>query len=282
MKDTNMSIEENKAVIRRYVEELWTAGNIDVADEIIHPNTRGRFASFNGPEGAKQMVQTNRMGYSDFRRTVIDMVAEGDKVVLYSTFTATHTGENAGGPTNGFAPTGQTVEMTGVATFLIEDGKIVDEPWSHWNYADVYHPITTAAIRLFVEKVWNAGDLEAADSFIAADYVRHDPAAPKEAVQGINGFKEIVSMYRTAMPDLHIEVDDIIAGDKGESATLRWSGRGTHEGELMGVAPTGKQVNSSGHSFFRLESGKIAEEWVQWDDSGLLQQIGAVSGREQE
>jgi len=51
-----MSIEENKAIVRRYVEELWTAGDIDVADEIIHPNTRGRWASFNGPEGQKQSI----------------------------------------------------------------------------------------------------------------------------------------------------------------------------------------------------------------------------------
>lgn len=267
-----MSIEENKAIIRRYVEELFTTGDLDVADEIIHPNprnSRGITEWANGPESVKQMVQRSRKGYSDFRRTVIDMVAEGDKVVLYSTITATHTGESA----DGFAPTGQTVEVTGVATFLIEDGKIVDEPWSRWNFAEVYHPITKEAVRLFVEKVWNAGDLEAAYQYIAPDYVRHDPAMPKKEVLGINGFKETISMYRNAIPDLHLEIEDIIVGDRGEKATFSWSGSGTHEGELMGVAPTGKQVNSSGHTFLRLENGKIAEEWVQWDNLGLLQQI---------
>lgn len=80
-------------------------------------------------------------------------------------------------------------------------------------------------------------------------------------------------MYRNAIPDLHLEIEDIIVGDRGEKATFSWSGSGTHEGELMGVAPTGKQVNSSGHTFLRLENGKIAEEWVQWDNLGLLQQI---------
>ena len=65
--------------------------------------------------------------------------------------------------------------------------------------------------------------------------------------------------------------------NQGETVALRWTGSGTHQGELMGVAPTSKQVNSSGNTFLRLENGKIAEEWVQWDNLGLLQQIGAMS-----
>ncbi len=273
-----MSIEENKAVIRRYVEELWTAGNLDVADEIIHPNTRnprGSTVWANGPESVKDHRANHPFaaGSPDLRRTTHDMIAEGDKVVLYSTYSGTYTEDNA----SGIAPTGEAWEMKGVATFVVEDGKIVEEPWGNTNTSAVFQQLAKAAVRQFVEKIWNEGDLEAADQYIASDYVRHDPATPED-VQGIDGFKEVVALYRAALPDLHLEIEDIIAGgDKGETVALRWSGTGTHEGELMGVAPTGKQVNSSGNTFLRLENGRIAEEWVQWDNLGLLQQIGAMS-----
>lgn len=167
-----------------------------------------------------------------------------------------------------------------MATFLIEDGKIVEEPWSRWSLPALSQQLARAAMRQFVEKVWNEGDLAAADQYIAPDYVRHDPAAPAD-VQGLDGFKEVVAMYRTAFPDLRLDIEDIIAGgDRGETVALRWTGSGTHQGELMGVAPTGKQVNSSGHTFLRLEKGKIAEEWVQWDNLGLLQQLGAMPAKE--
>jgi len=273
-----MSIEENKAILRRYVEELCNTGNYGVLDEIIHPNMRksGGGPQANGPERVKQGIQEIRKKHPDFHRTIIDMVAEGNKVVLYSTLSGTHTAEGS----DGFAPTGEAVEMTGVATWFIEDGKIVEEPWSCWNFADLYHPLSKGAIRQFVEKVWNGGDLEAADQYIASDYVRHDPTAPED-VQGIAGFKEVVAMYRAALPDLHLQIEDLIAAEnQGETVALRWSGTGTHQSELMGVAPTGKQVNSSGNTFLRLENGKIAEEWVQWDNLGLLQQIGALPAKE--
>jgi predicted ester cyclase len=58
--------------------------------------------------------------------------------------------------------------------------------------------------------------------------------------------------------------------------TARWIGRGTHNGELMGVAPTGKQIAVEAISVFRIADGKIAEEWTVWDALGLLQQVGAV------
>ena len=195
-----MSIEENKAIIRRYVEELWTTGNLDVADEIIHPNTRNpRGGTFwaDGPTSVKQAVKEVRADSPDFSRTAIDMVAEEDKVVLYSTVAGTHTEVGA----DGLAPTGEGWEMTGVATFVVEDGKIVEEPWSCWTFPALYQQLARAAMRQFVEKVWNEGDLAAADQYVAPDYVRHDPAAPED-VQGLDGFKEIVAMYRTTFPDL--------------------------------------------------------------------------------
>ena len=201
------------------------------------------------------------------------LVAEGDKVVLYSTFNSTHTEENS----DGFAPTGEAVEATGVATFIIEDGKIVDEPWSCWNHPARHQQLARAAVQLFVEKVWNDGDLKAADLYIAPDYVRHDPAAPED-VQGLDDFKEMVTMYRTAFPDLHLNIEDIIAGgDKGETVAVRWSSTGTHQGELMGIPATGNQVQITGIVIARIEGGQNVEAWIQ-NKRGAYRLYGSNQG----
>jgi predicted ester cyclase len=83
-----------------------------------------------------------------------------------------------------------------------------------------------------------------------------------------------VSTYRAAFPDARITVEQQLA--EGDLVATRWSGRGTHDGELMGVSPTGKQVTVSGLTISRLEGGKIVEEFQNWDTLGMLQQLGAV------
>src|SRR5436190_2066921 len=71
-----------------------------------------------------------------------------------------------------------------------------------------------------------------------------------------------------------ITVDEQIA--EGDKVASRWTGRGTHDGDLMGVAPTGKQVTVSGLTFSRLANGKVVEEYTNWDTFGMMQQLGVV------
>jgi predicted ester cyclase len=86
--------------------------------------------------------------------------------------------------------------------------------------------------------------------------------------------KEFVSSYRAAYSDARITIDDQIA--ERDMVATRWTGRGTHDGDLMGIAPTGKQVTVSGLTLSRLSNGKVVEEWTNWDTLGMLQQLGAV------
>jgi predicted ester cyclase len=81
-------------------------------------------------------------------------------------------------------------------------------------------------------------------------------------------------MYRTAFPDLQIPIEDVIA--EGDRVVTRWTTRGTHQGELMGAAPTGNQLTVTGILIDRVSGGKIEEEWVDYDTLHLMQQIGAV------
>jgi steroid delta-isomerase-like uncharacterized protein len=105
----------------------------------------------------------------------------------------------------------------------------------------------------------------------ANDIVLHEP---DEDVHGIEGLKQFVSMIRSAVPDLRIAVEDEMA--EGDKVVSRWRAQGTHQGELMGAAPTGNPVRITGITIHRIEEGKIVEEWENWDALGLMQQIGAV------
>jgi steroid delta-isomerase-like uncharacterized protein len=124
--------------------------------------------------------------------------------------------------------------------------------------------------RLAVEP-WK-GNLGVIDELVAANYIGHDPAAGD--LQGPQGVKEFVTTYLAGFPDGKITVDEQLA-EKDLVAT-RWTGRGTHQGELMGIPPTGKQVTVSGLTISRLKNGKVIEEWSNWDTLGMLQQLGVV------
>ncbi len=81
-------------------------------------------------------------------------------------------------------------------------------------------------------------------------------------------------MYTSAFPDAEITIEDQLA--EGDMVATRWTGRGTHQGELMGVQPSGNRVEVMGNSISRIEDGKIVEEWNIYDALGMMQAIGAV------
>ena len=119
-----VSVEDNKALIRRYYDDLWNAWNLALADEII-----GTYVAFRGSlgvkvqglEGFKDYVNFVRQAFPDFRNHIDDLIAEGDRVVARLTYSGTHVGELFG-----ISPTGKRVTYTGVAIFRIADGKIMD------------------------------------------------------------------------------------------------------------------------------------------------------------
>jgi steroid delta-isomerase-like uncharacterized protein len=129
-----------------------------------------------------------------------------------------------------------------------------------------------AIVRRAFEEPWQ-GNLDVVDELVATQYIGYDPANP-EPLRGPEGVKEFISSYRAAFPDARIMVEDQLA--EGDMVATRWSGRGTHEGDLLGVEPTGKKVTVSGLTISRLENGKIVEEFQNWDTYGLMKQLGAV------
>lgn len=117
------------------------------------------------------------------------------------------------------------------------------------------------------------GNVDALDAIIDPDYVLHDPSAPEE-VRGVEGLKQLVAMYRSGVPDLQVTIEHQLTQD--DYVATRFTARGTHGGEIMGVPPTGRDVTITGITISRCREGKIVEEWEVSHVFGLLQQIGAL------
>ena len=130
-----------------------------------------------------------------------------------------------------------------------------------------------AVARRFYD-AWNARDLDAFDELVAPDAQDHDPQNPFREMRGPAGAKRAAGMYHSAFSDGRIEIDDQIA--EGDLVVTRWTGKGTQDGELMGMPPTGKWVEVSGITIDRIAGEQIAESWSCFDALGMMQQLGAV------
>lgn len=127
--------------------------------------------------------------------------------------------------------------------------------------------------RRLTEDLWDKGDLAVADEILAPDFVDHDPVPGQGA--GLDGYREMVGAFRAAFPDLRVQNEDVIVEE--DKVVLRWTARGTHKGPLMDIPPTGKEVTLKGIDILRVDSGRIAERWGEFDALGMLSQLGAIS-----
>jgi steroid delta-isomerase-like uncharacterized protein len=129
-----------------------------------------------------------------------------------------------------------------------------------------------ALARRIFEEIWNQGKMDVADEIYDAHYVTHGHGI--DLPSGPDGFKQLVSVFRKAFPDIHFTIEDQIA--EGDKVVTRWTSRSTHKGELMGIPATGQQVMTAGISIIQVAAGKIVEGWNNWDRMDMMQQIGAV------
>lgn len=118
---------------------------------------------------------------------------------------------------------------------------------------------------------WTNGDLEAFDEVLAADSVDHDAQNPFAGGSGPAVAKQMAGMYRAAFPDTVFTVHEQVA--EGDYVATRWSARGTHDGELLGMPATGRSVEITGIQIDRFSGEMIAETWSNWDALGLMQQL---------
>ena len=122
-------------------------------------------------------------------------------------------------------------------------------------------------------EVWEQGDIDSLDELLAPDYVNHTLAAP-DLPPGPEGVKEVVSMFRSGIPDLRVVIEDMIA--EGDRVATRYALEGTHGGDLFGVAPTGRHLSIKSMTIERLSGGKIVEHWRVTDELDMMRQLGAI------
>jgi steroid delta-isomerase-like uncharacterized protein len=128
-----------------------------------------------------------------------------------------------------------------------------------------------AVVRRFYEEMCNQRRNDIAAEIFSADHVNHDPQVPSP--DGPDGMAQVVTPYQEGV-DGHWGIDDMFSA--GDQVAVRWTGTGTHNGEINGIAPTGNAIEVSALSVHRIEDGKIAETWTVWDTLGFMQQLGVV------
>jgi predicted ester cyclase len=129
--------------------------------------------------------------------------------------------------------------------------------------------------RRFREEMYSTGNLAIADEICASNYEQHtlDPLTP-DFGQGPDAARQTAAMYRSGFPDARCTIEEYIV--QGDRVVTRWTGRGTHTGQLGPLGPTGRRVEVTGMDILRIENGKIAESWCNWDTMGMLQQLGVA------
>ncbi len=126
-------------------------------------------------------------------------------------------------------------------------------------------------VRRMYEEAWNEGKLEVIDELCAPDYIG---VGPYGGEHGPNSVKLGVANRRSAFPDIHVTIEDIISSE--DKVVARLTFRGTHKGEFQGIQPTNKEVKWSGIWIYRVANGKFIERWHNYDLLGLMRQLGAI------
>lgn len=135
-----------------------------------------------------------------------------------------------------------------------------------------------AIFRAIPEKVVNTGNLDAADHYFAQDFVDH--TTPAGLPNGLAGFKAYITRLRSAFPDVHFTVEDVVA--EGETVVVRATARGTMTGDFLEMKATGKTATWTEIHIGRLADGKVVEHWATIDQLGMLQQLGLAATPEQQ
>ena len=121
---------------------------------------------------------------------------------------------------------------------------------------------------------WNAHDVKRVQAFLADDYTWESDTLPAPA-RGREAHRQVMEMYLHAFPDLHFEVEQMLAC--GDCVVTRWLSTGTHKGELMGIPATNRRGEGiHGCTVHEVKDGKVQRDWVHWDALTLLRQLGVM------
>jgi steroid delta-isomerase-like uncharacterized protein len=151
---------------------------------------------------------------------------------------------------------------------------------SPWERRDPVSEVNKEKVRRVLEEAFGQGKVEVIDEVLHSDFVCYDPNSEAGEVRGAETIKGEIGYFRQAFPDFFWRVEDQVA--EGDKVVSRYTMGGTHQGEFFGVPATGKRVEITGIQIDRFdESGKLVEEWPEYDLLGAMKQMGAIPESQQ-
>jgi steroid delta-isomerase-like uncharacterized protein len=130
-------------------------------------------------------------------------------------------------------------------------------------------------VRRWFKEVWNEGKTQTIYDLLASDAVGIGELEDGQPIRGPQEFVPFMERLRGAFPDIHMTIEDAFGAE--DRVVVRWSGKMTHGGDHLGMAATGKAVRMTGITILRIRDGKIVEGWDNWDQLGMLKQIGVYA-----
>ncbi len=301
-----MPTEQNKSIVRRYLEEVWGKGNVNLLRDLLTQDVTDHNPGPGQPcglEGQEYVTRGFLDATSNRKMTVEHLLAQGDYVVDHYTYSATQTG-----PLFGMPATGRKFTITGTDWSRIRDGKIA-EMWHVEDMLSMLQQLGLAptqqglpqsfgrpassttrpsgtdygrnvsdndrrdrireAFRNFIDR----GDLDSAPDFLAPDYVGHFSGG-FPPVYGIDGFKQFLSIYTNSLSNRRAEIEEIIVD--GDKAAVRVKYYGKNTGSMLGTPATGRSIDIPALNIVRFYGDKVAEQWQNGADLLMLQQLGVV------
>jgi steroid delta-isomerase-like uncharacterized protein len=260
---------------------LWNTGDLTGIAKIIHPDANILVAPLGIPLTRDAYVAVGEMmfqGFSEMPMEIVRAVDMGDGWVVCELWI---TGTNDG-PYMGMPATRRSITLRGVSLQRYNAEGLLTDLSSYYDNLTMLaqlglfpppNPEVNKAVQCrALEEVWNQGNLDVVDELFNPDFIYHIAGIPD--VHGTEGVKQVATMFHTAFPDLHFTIEEQIA--EADKLALRWTATGTHNGEFMGLPPTGNHMTVTGISFARFADGKFAEEWSVYDTLGMMEQLGAA------
>ena len=293
---------EHETLLHRWFEEVWNQKSEEAIDEMFAEDGIANGLNdaegnpLRGPEGFKTLHRAFVAAYPDLNITIEDIVSEGDKIAARCTVRATHAGEGLG-----VAPTNQPVEFTGLTIVKIEDGKI-KEAWNEFDFMKMYSQLGALSLNFadpnvngfdsdngdayetllhrWFNEVWNKKREEAIDEMLTEETVHHGLGGTENVdVRGVENFKNFFRGFISVFPDLNVMVEEVVKD--GDRLSARYTVRGTHTGEGLGIAPTNREVEFTGMGIGTVRDGKFVEVWNEVDFMKMYSQLGALSLNQQ-
>ncbi|BAZ47622.1 hypothetical protein NIES4103_02240 [Nostoc sp. NIES-4103] len=271
----NSKIENNRAAARRFLEDIWSQGDLTAVEEILSPDFAFilSFMTTQGTDAFKNLVVRNREAFRNLTYIVEDVVAGEDEAAAYWRMESTHVGT-----WRNIEPTGKQVSIHGLTYYKFSNGKIVEAKVQN-DVLGLMQQLDavsfTAAlkknkesVRRYVEVALNKRDFNRFDEVITPSFLGHRGS---QVVRGAEGLKAQMSMFAAAFPDIEFLIDDIFAEE--DKVAVVYTAPGTHQGTFAGIAPTNKKVEWKGIIVYRLENGKVAELTAYWNDCELIEQL---------